>query len=75
MTSVCCTGCKGHACLLGTQEQKDKLYYEKPFWFCYMCIGGVSIDEKGITEIPLPAYQQPTETSYSQDLKTLNHRT
>jgi hypothetical protein len=70
---VACTGCKGNACPLGSPEQKEYLYYDRPFWFCKTCIGGVSIEEiPGIgtvfTELPLPAYEQPTEESYTSDL-------
>jgi hypothetical protein len=71
-TFVSCTGCKSHQCAIGSPEQKSKLYYDKPFWFCYNCIGGVSFDGEIVTEIALPDYVQPTAESYAVDRKSLN---
>jgi hypothetical protein len=62
-----CTGCKGHACQLG--QHQGILYYDKPFWFCYNCIGCATIDETGITPGILPECPSPTVESYLEDLK------
>jgi hypothetical protein len=64
-----CTGCKKYNCLLGSPEQKEHLYYDKPYWFCYNCIGCATIDGDKITVDTLPTYEQPTEESYKQDLR------
>ena len=66
---LACTGCKGHACELGSVQQRAELYYDKPFWFCYDCIGCAVVTEETITELPLPLYKQPTAEEYIKDIR------
>jgi hypothetical protein len=70
---VACLGCKSYPCLIGSATQKTHLYYEKPYWFCYNCIGCATVIQTGdsltISEGELPAYEQPTEASHAADLR------
>ena len=71
MTSIECTGCKKYNCTLGSSEQKEHLYYDNPFWFCYNCIGCATIENGTITPNTLPSYEQPTDESYKQALRDI----
>lgn len=37
MSLVECLGCKKYPCTIGSDTQKEKLYYDEPFWFCHNC--------------------------------------
>ena len=69
MSLVECLGCKKYPCTIGSDTQKEKLYYDKPFWFCHNCIGCATIENNTIIPEELPPCEQPTEESYIQDVR------